>query len=132
MDKLKAYLRALLLTFIGKYVKPIEAGDIVSNYAFTCTGYLTSGRTELYFSIPFNCPILATQAVITNLKMIVRSEGAYIVGSGTAGQDVTAQINSCVITPSGINVDVIFGSAIGSTNNVSVNVFVTDMTISFS
>ena len=132
MDKLKAYLRALLLTFIGKYLKPIEAGDIVQLTKCYCSAVLTTGRTEIGFLIPFSNPILATQAVLTSLKINVRYDGGYLVGSASESQDVTSQVTSCEITPNGLDVLLTFGTAIGTVNNISINVMILDSSVSFS
>lgn len=83
-------------------VAPITAGDFEFGEAFIVTGFASSESTRVYFSIPFNRPILATTATIKNMAVAARQSESYVLGSASSFYNIAGDIVSTRLTNNGM------------------------------
>ena len=89
-------------------------------------GYLTGGRTKIRFTIPLTCPVAEGQYLdIEYINITARQNGTYIAGDPDEPLELNPEYLTTATTPSGINVQYDFPSAIsGATNNDAVGFYV--------
>jgi hypothetical protein len=89
-------------------------------------GYLTGGKTKIRFTIPLTCPVAEGQYLdIMYINVTARQNGNYIVGDPDEPMELDSDRLTTATTPSGINVQYDFPSALsGSTNNDAVGFYV--------
>lgn len=83
-------------------VAPITAGDFDFGEAFVVTGFASSESTRVYFSIPFNRPILAASFSIKKMEIAARQSESYVLGSATSFYDIAGDIVSTRISNNGM------------------------------
>lgn len=99
----------------------------------TVGGSVTNSKKSVLFKIPFGKPISdATEASITSLKLTVRQNGNYIVGSASAGAVVTGYTGTLSRNDCSINTAYVASEALpNSINNAPCGVSY-EATIKFS
>lgn len=83
-------------------VAPITAGDFAFGEAFIVTGFASSESTRVYFSIPFNRPILATTATIKTMGVAARQSESYVLGSASSFYNIAGDIVSTRLSNNGM------------------------------
>lgn len=75
-------------------LEPISAGDFVLDEYINVSGYASSTSERIYFSIPFNRPILATTITVKKMIVAARQSGSYILGGASATEDIASSLVS--------------------------------------
>ncbi len=75
-------------------LEPISAGDFVFDEYVNVSGYASSTSERIYFSIPFNRPILATTIAVKKMIVAARQSGSYILGGASATEDIASSLVS--------------------------------------
>lgn len=83
-------------------VAPITAGDFAFGEAFVVTGFASSESTRVYFSIPFNRPILASSVTVKTMTVAARQSESYVLGSATSFYNIAGDIISTRLSNNGM------------------------------
>lgn len=106
-------------------VAPITAGDFEFGEAFIVTGFASSQSTRLYFSIPFNRPIIATTCTIKTMKVTARQSESYVLGSASGTYEIAGDVYSTRISNNGMLTLVIEPTfSVAPFNNAEVSIYV--------
>lgn len=106
-------------------VAPITAGDFAFGEAFIVTGFASSQSTRLYFSIPFNRPIIATTCTVKTMKVAARQSESYVLGSASTQYEISGDVISARISNNGMLTIVIEPTfSVAPFNNAEVSLYV--------
>ena len=83
-------------------VEPIGPGRFYFDGPQIVAGFVSSTSQRLYFSIPFNRPIVALQATVEAMNVQVRQSGKYILGSASTWYDISSTLVSAAISANGM------------------------------
>lgn len=83
-------------------VEPIGPGRFFFDGPMIVPGFVSSTSQRLYFSIPFNRPIVALQATVEAMNVQVRQNGKYILGGASTWYDISSVLVSATISANGM------------------------------
>lgn len=101
-----------------------NSGDSFDFVDLAVGGYLTGSKANLSFSLPLSKPTSSSvsSVSITNLSMIVRQNGQYIVGSSSTYESIDSSNIIAKIRPGWIYVLVTVTANDNATNNDAIGV----------
>lgn len=81
---------------------PIPIGNFVLDEYIIVSGYSSTAGNLIYFSIPFNRPILSSAISVKNMIVTARQGGAYLLGSSSEPVDIASSLVSIRKTNNGM------------------------------
>lgn len=113
-------------------IEPIVAGDFEFGEAFVVTGFASSQSERVYFSIPFNRPIIPTTCTVKTMKVTARQSESYVLGSATAGYEISGDVISTRLSNNGMLTIVAEPTfSVAPFNNAEVSFYIEDAVVTF-
>lgn len=107
-----------------------KKGDSVSIKMYT-SGYLSSGSTTIYFTIPLSKPVINASASITSTGgFVLRQNGNYTHGS-TSSTGAIPTSTQCEVTQNEILCSAVFSNTSNAQNNSAIGIYFSG-TLTFS
>lgn len=120
--KMKAYV-ASHTTSVDVSNFYYKKGDTFNLTSIPLSGTLTGAQKSLVFAIPLCKPVIgASSAKINNLKLTVRQNNKYLIGSSSAYAAPGGTVATTILA-NAIKVQITLPNALAGTNNDLVSVF---------
>ena len=111
-----------------------QAGDVITQANLDLSGFITSGATDICFTIPLTRPIAATSATLVG-AIAVRQNGYYIAGmyDGSIAIEDIVSASSITCSPFGLRCRLTLNEApTMAVNNDAVGIQLINFTITFT